>query len=187
MQIDGNLVEYGATAEPLWASDTSKHPGNHLALQEDGNLVVYDKAGKALWASRTELPPAPPLPTVCGRMNAGQGLTVGESLSACGDDYALSMEADGNLVLYRTKPERKAIWATETNGKAGFNAILRADGNFALYDIHDHVIWSSGTGDHPGSSLAVQGEGNLVIYESLPCDAGGDCTAALWSSNAAGE
>jgi hypothetical protein len=186
MQTDGNFVEYDADSKALWASDTSKHHGDHLALQEDGNLVVYDTAGKALWSSHTDLPHAPSPPTGCGVIKAGEGLTVGGSVSACGDAYTLLMQTDGNLVLYQNNP-KKPLWATGTKGKDGFNAIMRADGDFVLYDIHDKMIWQSDTANHPGADLAVQAEGNLVVYEDVACDGGTDCEAALWISNAAGK
>jgi hypothetical protein len=52
MQEDGNFVLYDTAGSPVWATDTSGHPGAHLAVQEDGNLVVY-LGNRALFATNT--------------------------------------------------------------------------------------------------------------------------------------
>jgi hypothetical protein len=52
--LDGNLVLYHDTsmgARVVWASNTSSHPGAHLAMQPDGNLVLYTADAKSLWSS----------------------------------------------------------------------------------------------------------------------------------------
>jgi hypothetical protein len=52
MQGDGNLVVYDVSGRPVWASNTSNHPGAGLAVQTDGNVVIYD-AGHPIWATGT--------------------------------------------------------------------------------------------------------------------------------------
>src|SRR6187551_3085829 len=39
MQRDGNLVEYAAGGQPIWATG-SHRPGSIVRMQDDGNLVV---------------------------------------------------------------------------------------------------------------------------------------------------
>lgn len=41
MQVDGNLVVYDGSYQPLWATNTDGNPGAWLNVQNDGNLVVY--------------------------------------------------------------------------------------------------------------------------------------------------
>jgi hypothetical protein len=53
MQDDGNFVLYDDAGRAAWTSNTSHHPGSHLALQDDGNLVVYGPGAAPLWASNT--------------------------------------------------------------------------------------------------------------------------------------
>jgi hypothetical protein len=53
MQGDGNLVEYSATNQVLWASNTSGNAGAVAIMQSDGNFVVYSAANSPLWASNT--------------------------------------------------------------------------------------------------------------------------------------
>ncbi len=184
---DGNFVLYDADSNELWSSKTYGHDADHLALDDSGNLAVDDSAGKALWASGTNLPKPPPATVGCGLVQSGHGLTLGQSFRSCSGGYILSMQADGNLVLYTDDP-RKVLWATATDGKGGFNAVLKDNGNFVLYDWHDKEIWSSKTNGHPGAQLWVQTVGNLAIYEKATCDGGaGDCAEALWDSNVAGK
>jgi hypothetical protein len=173
MQSDGNLVVYSNTGKALWSSGTYGHPGASLAVQNDGNVVIYD-AGKALWASGTVVPGAPGAPAGCGAIKPGQGLEVGQSFKSCDSRFTLAMQSDGNLVLYEGS---KALWATGTNGKAGFVANMQTDGNFVLYDTHGKALWSSGTYGHAGAYLAVQTDGNLVVYSG---------STPLWDSGTYG-
>lgn len=53
MQSDSNLVLYGPSGRPLWASDTVGRGADHLRMQGDGNLVVYNAKDKPIWASNT--------------------------------------------------------------------------------------------------------------------------------------
>ena len=55
MQGDGNLVLYDWYNQPLWASNTSGHPGATLSVQTDGNVVIYDPSNRPLWATNTEI------------------------------------------------------------------------------------------------------------------------------------
>ncbi|MFC1636120.1 lectin [Planctomycetota bacterium] len=77
--------------------------------------------------------------------------------------YRFVLQADGNLVLYRTT-NGQAMWASNTNGQAVRNAIMQGDGNFVIYGF-PAPIWASNTVGHPGSFLVVQNDGNVVIYQ----------------------
>jgi hypothetical protein len=48
---DGNVVLYEG-GKALWSTGTTRHAGDHLAMQRDGNLVVYS-GNKPLWSSGT--------------------------------------------------------------------------------------------------------------------------------------
>lgn len=87
------------------------------------------------------------------------------------EDYLLSpdgkhqfiLQDDGNLVLYRLS-DHKALWASNTNGKAVSKAIMQQDGNFVIYG-YPGAIWASDTNGKPNSTLIAQNDGNVVIYE----------------------
>lgn len=82
----------------------------------------------------------------------------------------LTLQADGNLVLYRNF---KPIWDSKTNGKSPEYAAMQADGNFVIY-FKNGSTWSTSTFGHSGSYLAMQSDGNVVIYNSG--------SAAVWST-----
>jgi muramidase (phage lysozyme) len=117
-------------------------------------------------------PPAvPPLPTACGTIDPGHGLSRGHAQSSCDHRFSLAMQNDGNLVLYQgTKP----LWATSTNGRGGSVAVMQTDGNFVLYDDRSVALFSTRTNGHGGAGAVVQTDGNFVVY-------GG--TKPLWATN----
>jgi GH25 family lysozyme M1 (1,4-beta-N-acetylmuramidase) len=162
MQSDGNFVLYGSHSDALWATHTNGHAGSTFHVETSGDLVVYEPDDHAIWASNSSLPAAPPAPTACDIIQPGQGLVAGHTQSSCDGRFSLSMQEDGNLVLYE---EGKALWATGTNQERGYEVIMQDDGNFVLHDIHDSVIWATHTNAYPGSNIHVQNDGNLVIYE----------------------
>jgi hypothetical protein len=119
-------------------------------------------------------PPAKP-PTGCGLLDPGHELTAGESLASCDGHHELSMQTDGNLVVYH---EGHATWSSKTNGKGGHRAAMQSDGNFMLYNAASKSLWTSDTAGHAGAYLAMQDDGNLVVYTG---------THALWASGTNGK
>jgi exopolysaccharide biosynthesis protein len=76
--------------------------------------------------------------------------------------YKLTMQADGNLVLYRTV-DNTAVWNASTFG-AGNYAYMQTDGNLVVYNSAGTYIWTTWTGQNPGAFLDLQDDGNLVVY-----------------------
>ena len=116
-------------------------------------------------------------------------LNPGDSLFSALGSFRLTMQQDGNLVLYAiddTKlpwdlwpvlahsPEAmrlytKPIWSTGTHvPKAGAGpgsfCVMQDDGNFIVSDQDGNRCFETGTKGHPGSFLRCQDDGNLVIY-----------------------
>jgi hypothetical protein len=112
----------------------------------------------------------------CGSLQPGVTLTRNQSVSSCDGRFYLSMQSDGNLVLYEGLPGHPttAIWSTGTYGTGGQRAVMQGDGNFVLYDSANRALWSSGTWNNPGAYLAVQNDGNVVVYKG---------STPLWASN----
>lgn len=109
------------------------------------------------------------------RLNPGESLVVGESITSANGRYTLILQGDGNLVLYISGSE--AIWSTRTDGRDVSSAVMQGDGNFVLYG-GGGAVWSTGTQRNPGSYIIVQDDGNCVIYSPSGPD--------LWSSGTAG-
>ena len=156
MQPDGNLV-LSWNGHPLWASNTTKHPGAFLEMQSDGNLVVY-QGKRPIWTSGTD---------------------------RRGDvRFYLSIQDNGNATIY--SPARKAIWVTNTAVGVGrtqlvagtvleggswlessnghYRLAMQPDGNLVL-SWNGHPLWASNTTKHPGAFLEMQSDGNLVVYQ----------------------
>jgi hypothetical protein len=96
-------------------------------------------------------------------------LTSGQSINR--DDYllspdsqsALSVQNDGNLVLYSNMT---LIWNTGPLGGSSNRLVMQTDGNLVLYDQAGHALWNTQTSGNPGARLVMQSDGNLVIYNS---------------------
>lgn len=174
MQPDGNLVVYNKTPYPVWATDTGGQP-SYAWFQPDGNLVVYRLSdGAPIWSSGTALQPtsstpATNLPIGTGELLAGSTassrISSGDSIYSSNGWYRLTMQADGNLVLF--DKSGKTIWQTATAGSGATYAQFQSDGNFVLYDNLGGIKWSSNTGAYAvnaGKRIVLQPDGNLVIY-----------------------
>ncbi len=100
-------------ALPKGAGINSCQGAAHLEHQSDGNIVVYQySTGQALWSSIT----------------AGANTAV------------LSMQTDGNLVLYG--PSSEVFWLTYTANHPGAYAAIQDDCNFVIYD-GGTAIWAT--------------------------------------------
>ncbi|MEY9997491.1 hypothetical protein ABIE67_009610 [Streptomyces sp. V4I8] len=110
-----------------------------------------------------------------GEMKSGTTLMVGDTLRSPNGIYALTMQADGNLVMYSGPT---AVWATHTwnvpDSLRPVRAAMQDDGNFVLHSAVS-PMWDTHTGGHPGARLCMQDDRNLVIYT--------DANEALWASH----
>lgn len=89
-------------------------PGFRLIMQLDGNCVLYD-SGNPVWDTKTS-----------GNV-----------------DSSITMQRDGNLVVY--KPGGVPIWASQTGGvgKGPFRLVLQQDRNLVIYDGTGTPTWAS--------------------------------------------
>jgi hypothetical protein len=194
MQADGNLAVYRGGLS-LWATGTNNWPSTcttcYASMQADGNLVLYSPDGNGeytpYWSTGTNGHPGAQLllsdnvphlsivqgleiypvdhlgPSHFGPFNllAGQSFLLG--------DLTLSMQADGNLVLYRGG---SAIWATGTNNRpstcTACDASFQSDGNLVLYSPDRNgeytSYWSTGIKRHTGAQLVLS---DAVPYLSI--------------------
>ena len=91
-----------------------------LLMQPDNNAVLYDsKTGKALWASNT----------------AGKGTGLAN----------LTMQNDGNLVVYDTKSTALWAWNNKSLPSATFTFTIQDDGNAVVYDSNKQPLWATST------------------------------------------
>lgn len=118
-----------------------------------------------------------------GNIPVGTTLTAGQWIISTANTYLLTMQTDGNLVLYQvigTPPESGgsftgfALWWTGTDANGGKTFSVQTDGNLVVYDSDGSPVWSSGTVGLPAANLTVQNDGNLVLYSVQ--------LAALWAT-----
>ena len=106
-------------------------------------------------------------PLVAAFRNSEDGLLArrilpGASIRSPNGRYQLTLQGDGNLVLYANETG-VALWATGTHGTAPGQALMQTDGNFVLYDATGTALWWTGTEGNAGARLSVQDDGNLVV------------------------
>jgi hypothetical protein len=114
----------------------------------------------------------PPPPPNCGTVAANQTVT---SVPSCDGRFTLTMQGDGNLVLYQGGTP---LWASNTTGTGATRAAMQGDGNLVLYTSAGSPVWASNTSNNAGAHLAVQNDGNTVIYSTSG--------SALWATNTSG-
>jgi hypothetical protein len=108
------------------------------------------------------------------RLQTYQQLDNSDELFSNNGLLNLTMQADGNLVLYRTQFGR-ALWASNTAGEPVTHTIMQADGNLVAYSANGTAYWRSGTAGHPSVRAVMQDDGNFVVYDPN--------SEALWASN----
>lgn len=118
---------------------------------------------------------------VTDTLSNNSNLLQGEYLVSQAGTLYLVMQADGNLVMYRSGDfnPRFAVWASNTNGKGRgpCRCVMQKDGNLVIYDADNRPTWASNTnGKGVGPyRLVMQNDHNLVIYDST--------NAPTWASN----
>lgn len=103
-------------------------------------------------------------------LTEGQKLEKGGSLTSNNGAYTLTLQDDGNLVLYVRGDQ--AVWSTETSGQDVVRAEVQTDGNFVLYTA-DKPVWHTDTKGKKDVKLVLQDDRNLVLYAA---------DGAAWSS-----
>lgn len=194
LQADGNLVEYGPQAQPLWATNTTGDGSHILIFQDDGNLVIYDGNNKAVWSTGTAgLPGA-----YAVLQNDGNFVVYGTSQQVLwannstvpgepaeptqGDrlfsnqglvpgqelvsvDKGFKLVLQGDGNLVQSGANGTVFWTSNTAGHPNiWDVSMQADGNLVVRDAHSVALWASGTAGNTGAFFVVQDDGNLVIY-----------------------
>jgi hypothetical protein len=112
-------------------------------------------------------------------LRANETLYPNESLKSPNGGVVLTMQGDGNLVVY-LGPERLVAWSSRTNGQNGARLVMQDDGNLVMYGPNG-VPFATGTnaGENRGAVLEVQDDGNVVVYAPG--------RRPIWSSKSKGE
>jgi hypothetical protein len=89
------------------------------------------------------------------RLFPGEVLLAGESISAGRD--TLTMQADGNLVLYA--PGSIPLWASNTAGHGSARLVMQADGDAILEAPGNVTLWSTNTSKQTYAALQLSAHG----------------------------
>ena len=174
MQGDGNLVVRNNVGMPLWWSGTST-PNAYLSVHDSGHVAVSTEPFSEVWSAG--FPPPPPGGggggggSNPGSVPSGGRLYEGQSAWSPSGAYFLTLQGDGNLVLYTAGGT--PLWATGTVGTSPGRLEMQSDGNLVLYDSGGTPVWATMTNYNPGAYLNVQDDSNVVIY--------GAAGAPLWA------
>ena len=99
---------------------------------------------------------------------AGTRLDKEESFTTTDGRTRLTMQKDGNLVVY---VNNEAVWATNTSfwgsrrGPAGDHVVWEKNGDLVLYASDGKVAWAADTDQSDGARLTLQDNGKLAIYD----------------------
>lgn len=176
-------VREGAVGRPRRRSPAgiSKRHRGMVAIAVVAALIVVSAA--LVWSDgRSTRSPALPWPTA---IPSGGFLQPGESVHSSNGRFRLSMQADGNLVVY-VENRGTPVWQAATSGNFGSYAVMQADGDFVVYPKGRSApapgqptpaLWSSGTFGHPDAHAELQNDGLMVVRASNG--------SILWRSDAA--
>jgi hypothetical protein len=99
------------------------------------------------------------------RLDSGDSLQIGDELLTREGWARLVLEADGNLVLYRTQVERR-LWASNTAGKGVTDVTMEANGDLVAATPQG-TLSISGTDGNPGAHAVLCDDANFVVYDTL--------------------
>jgi hypothetical protein len=132
--------------------------------------MAYPISSSQWWGTRSRLGPMQGFGSFGSFGAAGsdslfvnESIGVGERLTSSDGRFYLTVQSDGNVVLYTW--QNRAIWATNTAGKGTTKLTLQGDGNLVAY-AGGRAVWASGTVNSHATRLTVQSDANLVLYNA---------------------
>jgi YD repeat-containing protein len=90
-------------------------------------------------------------------------LQPGQSMLSPDGRFKLTLQRDGNVVLYNAA--NGVLWMTGTVGSGANWLVLQNDGNLVLY-TGQTPVWATNTNGQFSSHLEIQSDGNLVLYRA---------------------
>ncbi|MFI9270795.1 hypothetical protein ACIGXM_08810, partial [Kitasatospora sp. NPDC052896] len=155
------LTLFDGSGRLVWQAGPSAEGGNAtLTVQDDCNLVLRNGSGTPVWSTRSY---NAKYDTTGQVVTAGTTLQSGTTVTAA--QTKLSMQPDGNLVLYSLR-SGLPLWSSGTYNHPGAYAFAQRDGNFVIYGADGTALWSTWSWGNPGSHLTVQNDSNVVLYNA---------------------
>ncbi|RKT53669.1 ricin-type beta-trefoil lectin domain protein [Saccharothrix australiensis] len=135
--------------------------GRCLDAARDRDATTTECAGGATqrWTPR----PVQPIKGGSDRLVRGERLSAGQSKWSPDGRFRLTMQPDGNLVLY-AQADGAALWSSVTWGSGATHAILQPDGNLVVYTAAGEAKWHTWTFGTAAERFVVQSDSNIVLY-----------------------
>jgi hypothetical protein len=131
-----------------------------FALVAEGKTWLF---GPSLCYNIDVVAPAADSNTDNINLSSGSTLNVGSYLMSPSTHSVLSMQGDGNLVVYSNAEPK---WNSSTGGSGADHLVMQTDGNLVLYTASGVPKWFTNTSGNPGAKLVIQSDGNLVLYSA---------------------
>jgi hypothetical protein len=87
-------------------------------------------------------------------------LNPGQAITSPNHQYLLTLQTDGDFVLYG--PSQNQLWSAGTRGQGSVQAVMQADGDLVV-DGPGGPLWSAGTSGSYGATLSLEDDGTLSI------------------------
>lgn len=188
MQGDGNLVQYNAANNAIWALGVIDSTASKFSVQTDGNFVLYNQAGKVVWQSLTFYDTGTKKLSIqndgnmVGYITESDGfkfsrwskdstsnlgirgeMSKSEMLISKTGKYRMRVQQDGNMVIYTQGG--KAVWSAKPYNSTAYSLVVASYGDVYLDTTNYEPSWSTNTSYKPlVDRLTLQDDGNLVLY-----------------------
>ena len=192
---DGNFILRAPDGHELWRSSPSfVPPGYHgdfyLMIGNGGRMELHagrdpgDPQNGLIWNTKSEC-------ELIRRATPGADAIVraGDCMWSQGAPYALIMQPEGRLALYKTGTPA-AIWSPPANGPTGFltRAQLKDTGDFVLLNRDGAELWRAPISLPAGTPSGFKGDfflllaptGQLQVYKGI--DDKDPARVLLWAS-----
>jgi hypothetical protein len=133
-----------------------------LHSSADDRIQFFEGGAVTVTTGRAECWPRHEPSPAGSRLEPGQTLGVDHSRTSPDGRYRLTLQIDGNVVLYG--PRDRALWASHTDDGSGQRLVLGTDGDLVLFDGEGRRVWWTGTEGNPGAVLRVTDQGTIVLY-----------------------
>jgi hypothetical protein len=94
------------------------------------------------------------------QLNKGSDLTTGNSIFSPDGKYKITLESNGNMVLYNNNTQ---VWQSNTAGQGATKLSLQNDGNLVLNTASNQSKWAASSNNTAVQRLVLSNDGNLLI------------------------
>lgn len=163
---DPNPGFNGGIVSPVFDGIAVPFPSNQETILLNGHIIGYTAFD---WSRLDHAAVNDNIPgTVINFSDVNPLLKQGQSIFSPNGLFRLTLQTDGNLVLYQENgTSETSRWSTLTNNKPGLNLFYQSDGHLVLYNGSTETspsVWYSNRYDHGGSMTRYAHAGEVMAY-----------------------